>query len=110
MHIQHPSRHDTVYLVSQRGIEANPAKIKAILDMTPPQLARDVQKLSGRLATLNRFISHFKEQSLSFLKTLCGAKNFTWGPQWAAAFEALKEYLSELTNLISSDSSSPLLL
>jgi hypothetical protein len=45
------------YLVTHRGIEANPAKIQAILDMTPPQSARDVQKLTGRLDALNRFIS-----------------------------------------------------
>jgi|SRR5688500_8420458 hypothetical protein len=44
-------------LVSHRGIEENPTKIKALLDMKPSQSARDVQKLIGRLATLNRFIS-----------------------------------------------------
>jgi hypothetical protein len=45
------------YLVSHRGIEANPTKIQAIINMTPPQSARDVQRLTGRLAALNRFIS-----------------------------------------------------
>jgi hypothetical protein len=30
------------YLVSHRGIEANPTKIQAIINMTPPQSARDV--------------------------------------------------------------------
>jgi hypothetical protein len=38
------------YLVSHRGIEANPTKIHAIINMTPPQSARDVQRLTGRLA------------------------------------------------------------
>jgi hypothetical protein len=67
------------YLVSHRGIKANPAKIHTIIDMTPPQSTRDVQRLIGRLATLNRFISQAVELSLPFLKTLCGAKDFTWG-------------------------------
>jgi hypothetical protein len=58
------------YLVSHRGIEANPTKIQAIINMTPPQSARDVQCLTGRLATLNRFISKSAERSLPFLKTL----------------------------------------
>jgi hypothetical protein len=55
------------YLISHRGIEANPSNIKAILDMKPPKSARDVQKMSGRLATLNRFISWSAERSLPFL-------------------------------------------
>jgi hypothetical protein len=64
------------YLVSHRGIEANPTKIQAIINMTPPQSARDVQRLTGRLAALNRFISKAAKRSLPFLKTLRGAKDF----------------------------------
>jgi hypothetical protein len=45
------------YLVSHRGIEANPSKIKAIMDMAPSQSIQDIQQLTGRLAALNRFIS-----------------------------------------------------
>jgi ribonuclease HI len=98
------------YLVSHRGIEANPTKIQAIINMTPPQSARDVQRLRGRLAALNRFISKSAERSLPFLKTLCGAKDFAWGPEQAAAFASLKEHLSELGTLTSPDTSLPLLL
>jgi hypothetical protein len=98
------------YLVSHRGIEANPIKIQAIINMTPPQSARDVQLLTGRLAALNRFISKSVERSLPFLKTLRGAKDFPWGPEQAAAFASLKQHLSELATLISPDPSLPLLL
>jgi hypothetical protein len=76
--------------------------------MTPPQSTRDVQRLTGRLAALNRFISKSAERSLPFLKTLYGAKDFAWGPEQAAA--SLKQYLSELAVLTSPDSSLPLLL
>lgn len=38
--------------VSKQGIEANPDKIKAILDMEPPSSMKDVQKLKGRVAAL----------------------------------------------------------
>jgi hypothetical protein len=96
--------------VSHRGIEANPTKIQAIINMTPPQSARDVQRLTGRLAALNRFISKSAERNLPFLKTLRGAKDFAWGPEQAAAFASLKQYLSELAILTSPDSSLPLLL
>jgi hypothetical protein len=62
------------------------------------------------LAALNRFISKSAERSLPFLKTLRGAKDFAWGPEQAAAFASLKQYLSELAILTSPDSSLPLLL
>uniref|UniRef100_A0A2N9FLD8 Uncharacterized protein n=1 Tax=Fagus sylvatica TaxID=28930 RepID=A0A2N9FLD8_FAGSY len=45
------------FVVSQRGIEANPDKIKAILEMTPPKTVKEVQSLTGKAATLNRFVS-----------------------------------------------------
>jgi hypothetical protein len=98
------------YLVSHRGIEANPTNFQAITNMTPPQSTRDVQRLTGRLATLNRFISKSAEWSLPFLKTLRGAKDFAWGPEQVAAIVSLKQHLSELAILTSPDSSLPLLL
>jgi hypothetical protein len=96
--------------VSHRGIEANPTKIQAIINMTPPQSTRDVQRLTGRLAALNRFISKSAERSLPFLKTLRGAKDFAWGLEQAAAFAPLKQHLSDLAILTSPDPMLPLLL
>jgi ribonuclease HI len=98
------------YLVLHRRIEANPTKIQAIINMTPPQSAKDVQQLTGRLAALNKFISKSAERSLPFLKTLCGPKDFAWGPEQVAAFESLKQHLSDLATLASPDPSLPLLL
>jgi hypothetical protein len=48
-------------LVSTKGIEANPDKIKALIEMQDPVSVKDVQKLTGRVATLNRFIPKFQE-------------------------------------------------
>jgi hypothetical protein len=98
------------YLVSHRGSEANPTKIQAIMNMAPPQSTEDVQRLTGRLAALNRFISKSAERSLPFLKMLRGAKDFVWGPEQVAAFESLKQHLSVLETLTSPDPSLPLLL
>uniref|UniRef100_A0A2N9IG75 Reverse transcriptase domain-containing protein n=1 Tax=Fagus sylvatica TaxID=28930 RepID=A0A2N9IG75_FAGSY len=42
------------FMVSQRGIEANPDKIKAILEMSPPKIVKKVQNLTGKAAALNR--------------------------------------------------------
>jgi hypothetical protein len=49
------------YLVSHREIEANPRKIQAIMDMAPPQSTKYIQRLTSRLAALNRFISRSAE-------------------------------------------------
>ena len=45
------------FMVSQRGIEANPDKIRAIMEMTPPRNVKEVQSLNGKVAVLNRFVS-----------------------------------------------------
>ena len=52
------------FMVSERGIEANPEKIAEIQNMKPPQQLRDVQKLTGCLAALSRFISRLGEKAL----------------------------------------------
>ena len=57
-------------MVSQRGIEANPEKVRAIIDMTSHRTAKEVQKLTGRIAALNRFVSRATDKCLPFFKTL----------------------------------------
>ena len=58
------------FLVSHRGIEANPEKVKAIEDMSPPQTLREMQKLAGRVTKLGRFIFKPWERALPFLKLM----------------------------------------
>ncbi|XP_074327796.1 uncharacterized protein LOC141665711 [Apium graveolens] len=58
------------YMVSKRGIEANPNKIKSILDMEPPHSIKDIQKLTGRITALGKFISKFGDKFHPFFKTL----------------------------------------
>ncbi|PKA48595.1 RNA-directed DNA polymerase like [Apostasia shenzhenica] len=45
------------HMVSARGIEVNPKTIKAILDLDPPRIITNIQKLNGRITALSRFIS-----------------------------------------------------
>jgi hypothetical protein len=63
-------------LVSTKGIEANPDKIKAPIEMQDPVSVKDVQKLTGRVTTLNRFIPRAVERSLPFFQVLRSTKNF----------------------------------
>ncbi|KAL0367819.1 UNVERIFIED_CONTAM: Transposon Ty3-G Gag-Pol polyprotein [Sesamum radiatum] len=64
------------FMVTQRGIEANSLKIKAILDIKAPANKNEVQWLIRRIAALSRFISKAAEKSLTFFKVLRKAKNF----------------------------------
>ncbi|XP_063949855.1 uncharacterized protein LOC135152711 [Daucus carota subsp. sativus] len=82
-------------MVSKRGIEANPDKIKAILDMEPPKNVRDVQKLTGRIAALERFVSKSGDKCLPFFRALKKVKNFEWTSESQVAFDELKKYMAE---------------
>ena len=84
------------FMITQRGIEANPEKIRAIMEMKSPSTVREVQKLTGRLAALNRFLSKSAERSLPFFKTLRGGKRFEWTKECEEAFQNLKNYLKEV--------------
>ena len=63
-------------MVSHRGIEANPDKIQAILNMEPPRNIKEVQSLTGRVTTLNKFVSKTTDKCLPFFKVL--KKAFEW--------------------------------
>ena len=80
------------FMVSQRGIEANPDKIQAILDMKPPKNIKEVQSLTGRVAAINRFVSKATDKCLPFFKIL--KKAFEWTDQCQKAFQDLKVYLT----------------
>ncbi|KAK4386142.1 hypothetical protein Sango_2484800 [Sesamum angolense] len=66
------------FMVTQRGTEANPAKIKDILDMGLPTNINEMQRLTRRIAALSLFISKSAEKGLPFFKTLRKVKDFEW--------------------------------
>ena len=80
------------FLASQRGIEANPNKIRAIIEMTPPKNVKEVRSLNGKVATLNRFVLRATDKCLPFFRTL--KKSFEWTAKCQQVFEELKAYLS----------------
>jgi hypothetical protein len=80
------------FMVSQRGIEANPEKVRAVLEMEAPITTKQLQRLTGRIAALNRFISRSTDKCLPFFKIL--RKAFMWIEECEEAFGKLKEYLA----------------
>ena len=82
------------FMVSQRGIEANPEKVRAIMELEPPKTVKAVQSLNGKVAALNRFVSKATDKCLPFFQVL--KKSFEWTDECQKAFEDLKKYLSSL--------------
>ena len=64
------------FMVSQRGIEANLDKIRAIMEMAPPRNVKEMQSLNGKIVALNRFVSRATDKCLPFFRTL--KKSFKW--------------------------------
>ena len=58
------------FMVSQKGIEANPEKVQAIINMVSPRTVKEVQKFTRRIAALDRFVSRAMDKCLLFFKTL----------------------------------------
>jgi hypothetical protein len=98
------------FLVSYRGLEANPKKIKAIEAMRPPARVKDVQKLTGSLAALSRFISRLAERALPFFKLLQKSGPFSWTEEVEQAFQELKKHLVSLPILVAPEPEEPLYL
>jgi hypothetical protein len=83
------------FIISHRGIEANPEKISAITSMKARTCIKDVQKLTGCMAALNRFISKLGEWGLPFFKLLKHQEKFVWTPKAEQALAQLKDFLSK---------------
>jgi hypothetical protein len=89
-----PSRKLLGFIISRRGIEANPEKISVITSMKAPTCIKDMQNLTGCMAALNRFISKLRERGLPFFKLLKHQEKFAWTPEADQALAQLKDFLS----------------
>jgi hypothetical protein len=87
--------------IISHGIKANPEKISAITSMKAPTCIKDVQKLAGCMAALNRFISKLGEQGLPFFKLLKHQEKFMWNPEVKQALAQLKDFLSKASSYCS---------
>ncbi|GJR69623.1 reverse transcriptase domain-containing protein [Tanacetum coccineum] len=90
------------YKVNADGLKVCPDKADAVLSLPSPRCLKDVQKLNGKLASLNRFLSKSAEKSLPFFKTLkkCTKKgDFQWTQEAEVAFKQMKKLIAELPML-----------
>jgi hypothetical protein len=99
------------FLVSARGIEANLKKIQAILTMGKPMKLHDIQKLTGRIAALSRFVARLGEKALPFYALMKNSDDkFEWTEEADVAFAQLKKVLSTPPVLVAPNEKEPLLL
>ncbi|GKA97787.1 reverse transcriptase domain-containing protein [Tanacetum coccineum] len=90
------------YQVNTKGIKICPDKVDAVLSLQSPKCLKDVQKLNGKLASLNRCLAKSAEKSLPFFKTLkkCMKKSyFLWTEEAESAFRQMKELIAKLPML-----------
>ena len=83
------------FIVSKRGIKANPEKVSAVTNMGPIRDLKGVQRVMGCLAALSRFISRLGKKGLPLYRLLRKSKHFSWTPE---AEEALAKLKALLTN------------
>jgi hypothetical protein len=98
------------YIVSQRGIEANPEKVAALERMGPIWDLKGVQKVLGCLAALSRFISRLIEKGLPLYRLLKKHEQFSWTVEAQEALDKLKATLAHAPILTPPQDSKPLYL
>ncbi|XP_072089167.1 uncharacterized protein [Arachis hypogaea] len=83
------------FMITQRGVEANPEKCRAVLEMTSPKNLKDIQKLTGRLTALSRFLGASAQKAIPFFKLMKKGTPFKWETECEEAFQHFKKVLTE---------------
>jgi hypothetical protein len=81
------------FVMSERDIEENAEKISTIMDMGPIKNLKVVQRVTGCLAALSRFIARLGERSLPLYKLMKKFDHFSWTPEIQEALDSLKNML-----------------
>ena len=82
------------FMVNHRGIEVNPAKAQAVMDLQHPQTVKEVQRLIGIVAALSRFMFRSTDKCLPFFQALKSKGNINWNGECEEAFQGPKTYLA----------------
>jgi hypothetical protein len=98
------------FIVSRRGIEANPEKVSAITNMGPIKDVKGIQRVMGCFGALIRFISHLGEKGMPLYRLLRKTERFVWTPEAKEAIENLNMLLANTPILVLLAEGEPLLL
>ncbi|XP_025648121.1 uncharacterized protein [Arachis hypogaea] len=83
------------FMITQRGVEANPEKCRAVLEMTSPKNINDIQKLTGQLTALSRFLGASAQKAIPFFRLMKKGAPFKWEAKCEEAFQHFKKVLAE---------------
>ena len=98
------------FIISERGIEANPEKISVITRMGPIQNIKGVQRIIGCLAALSRFISCLGKRGLPLYRLLKKTDHFEWTSEAQEALDIVKQLLTKAPILVPPTDGDPLQL
>ncbi|GAU49605.1 hypothetical protein TSUD_407700 [Trifolium subterraneum] len=98
------------FIVSQKGIEVDPDKVRVIREMPAPQTEKQVRGFLGRLNYISRFISHMTTTCGPIFKLLRKNQGIVWTEDCQKAFDSIKEYLIEPPILIPPVEGRPLIM
>nr|KYP57086.1 Retrovirus-related Pol polyprotein from transposon 17.6 [Cajanus cajan] len=98
------------FLLTHRGIEANPDKCSAIINMRSPATVKEVQQLTGRMASLSHFLSKAADKSLPLFQCLRKNDRLAWTDECERVFGELKQALTSPPILTKPQTDFPLLV
>ena len=98
------------FVVSQKGIEVDPDKVKAILEMPKPRSEKQVRGFLGRLHYIARFISQLTATCEPLFKLLRKNQSIQWDDDYQVAFEMIKWCLMNPPVLVPPVPGRPLIL
>ena len=91
------------FIVSDKGIQVDPVKVKAIQEMSAPRTEKEVRGFLRRLNYIARFISHLTATCVPIYKLLKKDQVVKWNDKWQTAFRKNQGIPSRTTNYDASD-------
>ncbi|MCO5595613.1 hypothetical protein L7F22_049658 [Adiantum nelumboides] len=90
------------HVISQEGIKVDPFRVQAILDLPPPNSARQVITFVQKVRYMSCFI-HLLSQIISPLQQLANQEVFSWEQEHLECFNEVKEVLGSLPTIMPLD-------
>ncbi|PKI33702.1 hypothetical protein CRG98_045907, partial [Punica granatum] len=98
------------FVVSERGIEVDPDKVKAIKELPPPSSVCEVRGFLGRLNYIARFIANLTDKCQPLFRLLRKNAAIEWNEECQKAFDTIKAYLVQPPVLVPPTPGRPLVL
>ncbi|PKI66881.1 hypothetical protein CRG98_012747 [Punica granatum] len=98
------------FVVSEKGIEVDPDKVKAIMELPPPSTKSKVRSFLGRLNYIARFIANLTDKCQPLFRLLCKNAVVEWDNECQKAFNTVKAYLIQPPVLVPPSLDRPLIL